>query len=321
MQSVYQPIAGPLSQVESRIAAELQSPYEAIGEVLRHGTQLGGKRLRPALVLLSAAAAGQITEDHIKLGALIEMIHTATLIHDDVIDDATTRRHVPTINAKFSGDASILLGDYLFAQAYGLAASLPTTDAAQAIAEAARLVCEGELRQVIERDQFELEEAAYIEMIRGKTAELCRVSCELGVHYADPANTDLRRRLADFGDSVGIAFQIADDYLDLWGDDQTVGKTLGTDLLQGKWTLPIIRLFQSSAPQQQQYLRRVLTGTPEDRYDRIKPMLDAAGAQRQTAAAAVAYRDRALAALSTMVEGPVKSSLIAIAHFSVARTF
>lgn len=325
MDSVYAPIAEPLTIIESRIAKELQSPYEAVGEVLRHGTQLGGKRLRPALMLLAASAAGGVNEDHITLGTVIEMVHTATLIHDDVIDDAETRRHVATINARFSNDASILLGDYLFAQAYGLAASLPTTHAARAIAEAARLVCEGELRQVVERNQFEFEESAYIEMIRGKTAQLCRVACELGVHYAvgSPAevDVDLQRRLSRYGDAVGIAFQIADDYLDLWGNDSAVGKTLGTDLLQGKWTWPIINLYQRSDNATRNRLHDILCGPAERRHGQLMPYLDAIESQAQTAAKAIEYRDSALAAISDLPDTAVKTALVAIAHFSVARTF
>ena len=125
MKQLYEPIAEPLEAVERRLREELQSPYESLAPVVRHGTQLGGKRLRPAMLLLSAAATGEVTEDHVVLGTVIEMVHTATLIHDDVLDDADSRRHVPTINAKWNQDTSILLGDYLFAQSYRLAATLP----------------------------------------------------------------------------------------------------------------------------------------------------------------------------------------------------
>lgn len=237
---LYGPIEAPLAAIEERIALELQSPYEAVGELLRHGTQLGGKRLRPALTLLAGASVGAVTEDHVVLGTVIEMVHTATLIHDDVLDEAETRRHVPTVNAKWNDHTSILLGDYLFAQSYRLAATLSSTTACRWIGEAARLVCEGELRQVLQRDVLDLDEDTYFDIIRGKTAELCRVACELGGEYSG-GSADAVASLGRYGNAVGIAFQIADDYLDLWGDDDTVGKTLGTDVEQGKVTLPLIR--------------------------------------------------------------------------------
>ena len=182
--SLYAPVAEPMESVETRLRRELQSRYESITPLLQHGTQLGGKRLRPALVLLSGAAVGPIGEDHVVLGAVVEMVHTATLVHDDVLDRATTRRHHPTINAAWSEDVSILLGDYLFAQSFRLAATLDSTEACRWIGEAARRVCEGELRQLLHRDTIGLDEATYLEMIRGKTAELCQVACRLGARHS-----------------------------------------------------------------------------------------------------------------------------------------
>ncbi len=163
------------------------------------------------------------------------------------------------INAKWNGHTSILLGDYLFAQSFYLAATLPSTEACRWIGQAARLVCEGELRQVLQRDALDLDESTYIDLIRGKTAELCRVSCQLGAKFSGASDQTVAS-LGDFGDSVGIAFQIADDYLDLWGDDRTVGKTLGTDIGQGKMTLPIIRLLQTTTANQRADIVRILTG-------------------------------------------------------------
>lgn len=320
MSEIYGPIADSMIDVEQRIASELQSPYEAVAEVLRHGTQLGGKRLRPALVLLAASSSGVITSDHTVLGTVIEMVHTATLVHDDVLDKAQTRRHVETINARWNDDTSILLGDYLFAQSYRLAATLPTTSAARQIGEAARLVCQGELRQVLDREQFLLDEATYIEMIRGKTAELCRVACELGAEYGGAAVADIGA-LGRYGDALGIAFQIADDYLDWWGEDGSVGKTLGTDVLQGKMTLPMIRLMETADPAGRESILAILEGPSEMRCARLRPLLDAGDARQYTAAVAATYRNRAIAALGGLDDSPAKASLEQIARFSVQRTF
>ena len=181
---LYNPVDGPLNDVEQRLSRELQSPYESLMPVLHHGTQLGGKRLRPAMLLLAGSAVGEVTADHILLATVIEMVHTATLIHDDVLDEAETRRHVATINARWNNHTSILLGDYMFSQSFRLAASLESTEACRWIGEAARLVCEGELRQILQRDVIDLDEASYIAIIRGKTAELCRVSCRLGARFS-----------------------------------------------------------------------------------------------------------------------------------------
>jgi octaprenyl-diphosphate synthase len=299
---------------------ELQSRYEAVGEVLRHGTQLGGKRLRPALLLLAAAATGKVSEDHIVLGTVIEMVHTATLIHDDVLDNAATRRHVQTINSRWNNQTSLLLGDYLFAQSYRLAAMLPTTSAARQIAEAAGLVCEGELRQVLERDQIGLDEANYIEIIRGKTGELCRVACQLGSEYAG-ATADQIQSLASFGDALGIAFQIADDYLDWWGNEDQVGKTLGTDVLQGKMTLPMIRLLDSVDGRKRQEIIEILRGPADQRLLGLTPILNRSDAREYTASVAWSFRNIALESLQGLAPSPAKSALHRIAEFSVERTF
>jgi octaprenyl-diphosphate synthase len=320
MTSVYEPIAEPLFAVERRIAMELQSRYEAVGEVLRHGTQLGGKRLRPAILLLAAAATGKVSEEHIVLGTVIEMVHTATLIHDDVLDNAMTRRHVQTINSRWNNQTSLLLGDYLFAQSYRLAATLPTTSAARQIGEAARLVCEGELRQVLGREQIELDEASYIEIIRGKTGELCRVACELGSEYAGGTQEQMQA-MATFGDALGIAFQIADDYLDWWGSEDQVGKTLGTDVLQGKMTLPMIRLMDRASDRNRQEILDLLRGPADQRLIGLKPMLNRSDAREYTASVAWSYRNIALDSLQSFADSPAKAALQRIAEFSVERTF
>ncbi len=320
LKTLYGPILQPLAAVENRLNLELQSPYESLVPLLRHGTQLGGKRLRPAMLLLSAAATGRVSDDHVVLAAVIEMVHTATLIHDDVLDEAETRRHVPTVNARWNNHTSILLGDYLFAQSFRLAATLSSTTACQQIGEASRLVCEGEMRQILHRDVLDLDEESYLEMIRGKTAELCRIACLLGAAHAG-ADPHTAERLAQYGDAVGIAFQIADDYLDLWGDDCSVGKTLGTDIEQGKMTLPLIRLAESATSAQRVKIEQILKGPPQERVAKILPLLEQCDARQYTQQMAQQYRHRAVTAIQPLDESPAKSSLQAIADFSVRRSF
>lgn len=319
---LYGPILDQLPRVEQRLQVELQSRYESLAPLLRHGMQLGGKRLRPALVLLSGAAVDpkRVADDHVLLGVVLEMVHTATLIHDDVLDAADRRRRFPTIHSLWGEHAAILLGDYLFSQAFRLSATLRSTQACQWIGEAARLVCEGELRQVLARDVIDLDESTYLEMIRGKTAELCGVACRLGSRYAGAA-PKIAKRLQDYGESLGVAFQIADDYLDLWGDERIVGKTLGSDLRQGKWTLPILRLLQTTAPSEQGRLRGILTGPAEERLAELMPLLARSDAQTYTRQVAESFRDRACRALESLADSPAKQSLQALATFSIQRSF
>ena len=320
LQRLYGPIAKPLAEVEATLRSQLQSPFEGVSALLRHGVALGGKRLRPAVHLLMAEALGGVGPSNITIGAVLEMVHTATLVHDDVLDEAATRRHVPTVNAQWNNHTSILLGDYLFAQSFQLAATLDNTRTCQWVGQASRLVCEGELRQVLGRDDLEIDRDTYFDIIQGKTAELCRVACSLAAAEAgcDAETTD---RLAEYGNSLGIAFQIADDFLDLWGDDQAVGKTLGTDLEQGKITLPIIRLLETANPDRRNAILSVLKGPAASRISQIRNWLDQSDARAFTVATAAEFKRRALDAIADLPTGAAKNCLIEIAEFSIQRSF
>lgn len=325
LEAMYAPVMTGLDEVDRRIRQELQSQYECLQPLMRHGTQLGGKRLRPALLLLASQAAdGEpdevVHQQLVSVATALELVHTATLVHDDVLDGANRRRHLPTVNAQWGEHASILLGDYLFALAYRLAASAACNDVCVLIGEAARKVCEGELRQVLLRHSLELDEPTYIELIRGKTAELCSVACRLGATLGG-ATAEIVQSLADFGDALGIAFQIADDYLDLWGDEQDIGKTLGTDLMQGKWTLPIIRLRSMADDTKRQRIDEILLADPISRYALLKPLLDRSDAKFYTRQVAHHYRDLAKQSISQIKQLPVKTALESLADFSVCRTF
>jgi octaprenyl-diphosphate synthase len=320
LKQIYAPVREELKDVESLLQAEMQSPYEAVAGVLRHGVQLGGKRLRPAIHLLIAKALGRVTPANVVIGTVVEMVHTATLIHDDVLDGAVTRRHVATINATWNNHTSILLGDYLFAQSFRLAATLDDTRTCKWVGEASRRVCEGELRQVLGRDDIGLDEETYFQIIRGKTAELCTVACSLAAAEAG-CDEDVIESLAGYGENLGIAFQIADDFLDLWGDDSTVGKTLGTDLEQGKLTLPLIRLLETYRAADRQEILKILRGPAEDRWQRLRLPLQRSDAKQYTAKMAKQFKDQALLSLRPLPESPAKDSLRQIAEFSVERGF
>ncbi len=253
LQALYAPIASELAQVETILRRELRNQHPFIDEMVRYGCLLGGKRLRPALLLLSAKAVGSVTHDHLVLAAVVEMIHTATLIHDDVLDEADQRRHLATVNARWDNEASVLLGDYLFTHAFYLASTTESTLACRLIGRATNTVCEGELRQIGTRGDFSLTERDYLEIIEAKTAELCACCCRLGAHYAG-ASEFVVEKLADFGRHLGVAFQIADDLLDVLGDERATGKSLGTDLEKKKPTLPLIRVLQLAGPDERDEL-------------------------------------------------------------------
>ncbi len=215
--------------------AEYRTPFASLIEHLKH---YRGKRLRPALMLLTAKAVGKIVPAHHTLAAAVEMIHTATLVHDDVLDEAEIRRHVRTVNAEWGNKISILLGDMLLTHAFHLTSQVDRR-ACELIGDATNRVCAGELRQVTERGNLHLSEAEYFAIIDGKTAALTEVCGRLGAIHAG-ATEFVADKLATFGRCLGIAFQIADDLLDLTGDEGKTGKTLGTDIEQQKLTLPLI---------------------------------------------------------------------------------
>jgi len=247
--SLFGPVAADLDEADRIFAATLAAYRSPVAPLVQHLKHYRGKRLRPALVMLTAKACGGVAPAHHVLAAAVEMIHTATLVHDDVLDEADVRRHVPTVNAGWGNTVSILLGDMLFTHAFHLASTVDGR-ACQVIGEATNRVCAGELRQACERGNLDLAEADYFAIIDGKTAALTECAGRLGALYAG-ASEAAAGRLANYGRSLGLAFQIADDLLDLVGDEATAGKTLGTDLAQQKLTLPVIhclnRLPESDA--------------------------------------------------------------------------
>ena len=301
LRALYAPAARELEAVEGLLQQELSSDNPFVDRLAQHGFRLGGKRLRPALVLLSAQACGGIRPEHLPLAVTAELIHTATLIHDDVLDEATLRRHLDTVNARWDNEASVLLGDYLLARAICLASSLDDNFACRVISESARRMCEGELRQIESRGNYDLSEADYFEIIAGKTASLMACCCRLGAHYAG-AEPAVCEALARYGHDLGVAFQIADDVLDLVGDQATVGKSLGTDLLKQKATLPLIRLLDSVTPPERGELMALLSRSGNHHRDALRPWFeryDAIPYAREKAQWFTRQRGRELASLPT----------------------
>lgn len=309
-----------LLDVERILTEELDSGHPYVGDILQHVTRFRGKRLRPILLLLTGEACGGITPDHKALAAVVEMIHIATLVHDDVLDDATTRRHVATVNARWNNETSVLFGDYLFTHAFHLAASLETTFACRLIGRATNLVCEGELSQIHQRGNLDLTEDAYLHIINGKTAELCALCGLLGAHYAG-ANEAVVESMQEFGRSLGLAFQIADDLLDLLGSEKRTGKSLGSDLQKQKLTLPLIRLLDHASDHDAAEIRTLLAHPDDRTRERIRPFLEAGDAIRYTLNRAQHYAGDARRHLQCVPHSPARQILAAMADFAVQRSF
>jgi len=243
----YEPITSELREVETLMLQELETKNAFVNEVIRYGFRLGGKRLRPALVLLvGKAMSDEVNTNHIRVAAALEMIHTATLVHDDILDGAKVRRHLETMNLRWDSAVSVLAGDVLFTKAMQLSVVSEDVFEYRTIVEATRTTCEAELRQIGSKGNYELTFDEYLDLISGKTAALLSCACLLGAYFsgADQTVQDIFR---NFGIKLGVAFQMIDDILDLVGQESVTGKTLGTDLLEGKSTLPLILFMQTAS--------------------------------------------------------------------------
>jgi octaprenyl-diphosphate synthase len=318
LRTLYVPIAKELEQVENLLHQELRSDHPFVDQMVKHGFRLGGKRLRPALLLLTGCACGSLQSKHYVLGAVVELIHTATLIHDDVLDEATIRRHLDTVNARWDNEASVLLGDYLFARSICLAGTLDDLYATKMLSSTAKMMCEGELRQIENRGNYDLNENQYISIIGSKTAELIACCCRLGAYYAG-ANTETLEAMGRFGHNLGVAFQIADDMLDLLGDQDTVGKSLGTDLLKQKATLPLIRLLDQSTSKERSNLISILSDSGNHRLAVLRKWFDRSDAISYARNRAVAFARLAAAELGGLSPGPALDSLRGLTEFVVNR--
>jgi len=315
---IQQLIGSDLAAMEVVFQQEIDSREPYVTDVLTHLQSYRGKRLRPMLLMLTARALGTVTREQHVLAAVVEMIHTATLVHDDVLDDATTRRHVATVNARWNNETSVLLGDYLFTHAFHLAASLESARACRLIGHATNLVCEGELSQVHERGNLNLTEEQYFAIVEGKTAELCAVACHLGALYGG-ASPETVAACEQYGRWLGIAFQIADDVLDLSGTEAEMGKTLGSDLTKQKLTLPVIHLLTNVPDSEAARIREWLSEPTLESRGLLQEKLRQAGSLEYARDRALEYAAGARERLSVLPESPARSLLEEIADYIVVR--
>jgi octaprenyl-diphosphate synthase len=318
---VLRPVAGDVAAVEEAFRRILAAPSDPLREMVAHAGRFSGKRLRPALTCVAArAVGGTVTAEVATVAAIVELIHTATLVHDDVLDGALVRRKVATLNAIWGTDTAVLLGDVLFSRAYLAAARLEDRHASVYLSEVVGRVLSGEIRQNRERHNLDLSEEAYREIVEGKTSSLYEAAVAVGAHYAGarPAHVEA---LSVYGRRLGTAFQIADDRLDLAGDPKTVGKSLGTDLREGKTTLPVI-LWLRGRPAGERAAARALVeeaGRDDAARDALVRRLRDDGALAAADAAARAEVAAAEAALETLPATPSRDLLRAIARYVVPR--
>lgn len=315
---LYAPIAESLKQVRRIFDDELASDEAFVRDLCAHIGRYRGKMVRPALVLLSAEACGRVTDDHLVLAAVVEMVHMATLVHDDVLDDAELRRRVPTVNRLRGNEAAVLLGDLLISHAFHLCSSLDSCYASRLIGSTTNTVCEGELMQVHHRGNAALTPDEYFAIISRKTASLMSTCCVLGARYAGASPARIAR-LENYGLDVGIAFQIVDDVLDIVGSPREMGKTLGRDLDKAELTLPLIH-FLANAPEgpRAKAVEALRNGNP-DRASILRDLV--AGSESIDYALGVAeqYVRSALGNLTVLPDSPARRSLETMAQFIVRR--
>jgi octaprenyl-diphosphate synthase len=307
-----------LQQVENRFDTELASELACVNTLVLHVSRFRGKMLRPLLVLLAGKACGQLQDAHIVIATVVEMVHMATLVHDDVLDEAELRRRGATINHLRGNEAAVLLGDYLISHSFHLCSSLDSQFASRVIGRTTNQVCEGELLQIHNRNNLDLDEEIYLKIITHKTAVLCAACCLLGASFAG-ADEPVAERMRQYGLALGTAFQIQDDILDIVGDQTTVGKTLGIDLDKGKLTLPIIHFLRTAPREHRTLMRSLLSSREADKAERIRNLILPSRSVQYATDRAQQLVTRAKATLDGLPDAQATQVLQTMADFVVSR--
>jgi len=293
------PISVHLAQVEVALAEQIRSFDPGVADYVDYVLGVAGKRLRPTLALLAGGATGRISSEHITLGVIVELIHVATLVHDDVLDEANLRHGLSTSNSRWGNEISVLLGDCLFAHALSLAAAYPTTVVCRRVSESTNTVCAGEILQTQRRFSLDLAVDKYLEIINMKTGALFAVSCELGAEL-NGAPTHVVKHMREFGSNLGIAYQIYDDCVDIFGQERQAGKSLGTDMKKGKLTLPWLLLLQHTPAESQREIGDLIfRGAPSERA-RLLSLVNGNGVLPESLATVQKYIARAEANLADL---------------------
>ncbi|MDR2852407.1 MAG: polyprenyl synthetase family protein [Burkholderiaceae bacterium] len=301
-----------MAQVDQVIAQRLNTGVPLVAEVSRYIISAGGKRLRPALLLLMSGALGYSGAQRFNLAAVVEFIHTATLLHDDVVDTSTLRRGRATANETFGNPASVLVGDFLYSRAFQMMLDAQNMRVMQTLADATNVIAEGEVQQLMNMHNAALDEAGYLGVIRSKTAKLFEASTRLAAILAG-ADAPTEQACATYGQALGTAFQVIDDVLDYAGDVQETGKNLGDDLREGKTTLPLILAMQRGNAEERGLIRAAIEAGDSAQLERIVDIVRATGALEATRTAAAAQAQCAMDAIASFPTNPYSAALLQLA--------
>ncbi|WP_092415460.1 octaprenyl diphosphate synthase [Collimonas sp. OK307] len=312
------PIAADMEAVNAVIRRQLHSEVPLVNQIAEYIISAGGKRLRPVLVLLMAQAYGYSGDKHHELAAVIEFIHTATLLHDDVVDESSLRRGRQTANALFGNAASVLVGDFLYSRAFQMMVAVDNARVMQIVADATNVIAEGEVLQLLNMHNPDVSEENYLQVIRSKTAKLFEAAAQLGVLIAG-AGDDVIEAAGEYGRSLGTAFQLIDDVLDYSGNASDIGKNVGDDLREGKPTLPLIYLMENGTPEQRELVRSCIENGDEQHFNEILAAITTSGALDYTRREAEKASQRAAAAISGLPNSQFKDSLLQLSVFAVDR--
>lgn len=313
-------IADDMREMDAVIERRLKSEVPLVSQVSHYIVAAGGKRLRPALLLLMCGALGYSGAQRYNLAAVVECIHTATLLHDDVVDESTLRRGRATANEAFGNPASVLVGDFLYSRAFQMMVEAGDMRIMQTLAEATNVIAEGEVLQLMNMHDASLSEEGYLRVIRSKTAKLFEASARLAALLAQ-ASPAVEQSCADFGQALGTAFQVIDDVLDYDGDVSEMGKNLGDDLREGKVTLPLIIAMQRATEAERQMIEHAIETGGTEQMPRIIAIVQQTGALEATRAAAAAEAQRALDALPALTQNPYNQALQQLASQLLQRRF
>ncbi len=311
-------IADDLRATDLLILDRLQSDVVLINQIGHYIINSGGKRLRPMIVLLAARALGYQGEHHIELAAIIEFIHTATLLHDDVVDGSEMRRSNETANAVWGNAASVLVGDFLYSRSFEMMVEIQEMRVMEILSHATNRIAEGEVLQLLNCNDPDTDEEKYREVILRKTATLFEAGARLAGVISGSSECE-EQALADYGLHLGLAFQMIDDALDYGASSEDIGKNLGDDLAEGKPTLPLIRAMEVGTAEQRALLRRAIEEGGADRVDEVMKTIESTDAIAYTARLARQEADKAIQALEPLPASAFKSALAALADFAVDR--
>ena len=318
LEQLYALIGPDMKAVDAVIRDRLHSDVVLVRQVAEYIINSGGKRMRPALVLLAAGSLGYQGTRHHELAAVVEFIHTATLLHDDVVDESSMRRGRQTANALFGNAASVLVGDFLYSRSFQMMVSLDNMRVMRILSDATNVIAEGEVLQLLNMHDPDVTHESYLKVIRSKTAKLFEAAAELGA-LVGGAGDDEIAAAGEYGRSLGTAFQLIDDVLDYAGDAAEIGKNLGDDLREGKPTLPLIWLMENGTPEQRQLVRSCIEHGDEEQFEAVLAAVTSSGALDYTRQQAEQAARRAAEAISGLPESVYKASLQQLCSFAVDR--